>query len=175
MFIVRHSYWFYQYHITNDNKFCTLLLRAMRAVFCVAKWYGIRLKPDKSTDVGCHSSPASGTWDNFGNFPHGKTGWRKSRGMIKPLPFWKRGHGMGVFLHVEQALRRKVVLKLVWFTTQGFYFVVENLIFPRPFLLGISLKSALYWEIGMKSTALKRIKAFVSKTYFFFFFFFLEL
>lgn len=76
---------------------------------------------------------------------------------------------MGVFLHVEQALRRRVVLKLVWFTTQGFYFEVENLIFLRPFLLGISLKSALYWEIGMKSTALKRIKAFVSKMYFFFF------
>lgn len=75
---------------------------------------------------------------------------------------------MGVFLHVEQALRRKVVLRLVWFTTQGFYFEVENLIFLRPFLLGISLKSALYWEIGMKSTALKRIKAFVSKMYIFF-------
>lgn len=48
------------------------------------------------------------------------------------------------------------------------YFVVENLIFPRPLLLGISLKSALYWEIGMKSTALKRIEAFVSKLYIFF-------
>lgn len=87
--------------------------------------------------------------------------------MIKPFPFQKRGDRVGVFLHVKQALRRKVMLKLVWFTTQGFYFVVENLIFPRPFLLGVSLKSALYWEIGMKSTALKRIKAFVSKMYIF--------
>lgn len=88
--------------------------------------------------------------------------------MIKPFPFQKRGDRVGVFLRVKQALRRKVTLKLVWFTTQGFYFVVENLIFPRPFLLGVSLKSALYWEIGMKSTALKRIKAFVSKMYVFF-------
>lgn len=77
--------------------------------------------------------------------------------------------GLGVFLPVRQVLGRKEVLELVWFPTQGFYFVVENLIFPRPFLLGLSLKSALYWEIGMKSTALKRIKAFVSKMYIFFF------
>lgn len=75
---------------------------------------------------------------------------------------------MAGFLCVEQALRRKVVLKLVGFTTQGFYFVVENLIFPKPFLLGIRLKSALYWEIGMKSAALRRIKAFVSKMHIFF-------
>lgn len=76
--------------------------------------------------------------------------------------------GWGFFFTVKQIVRRKEVLELVWFPTQGFYFVVENLIFPRPFLLGLSLKSALYWEIGMKSTALKRIKAFVSKMYIFF-------
>lgn len=79
-------------------------------------------KIDKSTDFGCHSSLVSATCDNSGNFTHGKTGWHNSRGMMKPLPFWKRGDRMDVFLNVEQALRRKVVLKLVWFTTQGFYF-----------------------------------------------------
>lgn len=63
--------------------------------------------------------------------------------------------GLGMFLPVKQTRRRKEVLELLWFPTQGFYFVLENLIFPRPFLLGLSLKSALYWEIGMKSTALK--------------------
>lgn len=66
--------------------------------------------------------------------------------------------GLGVFLPVKQTRRRKEVLELVWFPTQGFYFVAENLIFPRPFLLGLGLKSALYWEIGMKSTALKEDK-----------------
>jgi len=77
------------------------------------------------------------------------------------LPFWNAR--MAVFLCGEQALGRKVVWKLVWFTARGLYLVVENLIFLRQFLLGVSLKSALCWEIGMKSTALKRIKAFVSK------------
>jgi len=72
-----------------------------------------------------------------------------------------------LFPHGEQALRRKVELKLVWLTTQGFDFVVENLIFPRPFLLGISLQSALYWEIGMRSAALKRIRPLSPKCTFF--------
>lgn len=123
---------------------------------------------DKYTGSGCHSSLVSDTCDNSGNFICGKSVWHKHRGMMKPLPVWNRGHRMAVFLHGEQALRRKVALKLVWFTTQGFYFVVENLIFPRPFLLGIRLKSASYWEIGMKSAALRRIKAFVSKMHIFF-------
>lgn len=46
-------------------------------------------------------------------------------------------------------------------------FGVENLIFPRPFLLGTSLRADFYWEIGVKPIALKRIKAFVSKMYLF--------
>lgn len=47
------------------------------------------------------------------------------------------------------------------------HFGVENLIFPRPFLLGTSLRADFYWEIGVKPIALKRIKAFVSKMYLF--------
>lgn len=143
---------------TSQNSLCTLILRA--SLLCVAKWYRIRKEPRKilifiQYRIVC---------DNSGHFTHGKTGAEEWSNHFH----LEEGAWDGVFLPVRQVLQRKEVLELVWFPTQGFYFVVENLIFPRPFLWGLSLKSALYWEIGMKSTALKRIKAFVSKMYIFF-------
>lgn len=73
-------------------------------------------------------------------------------------------------VRVEPAAMGRV-LELARVTAPRLCFGLENLIFPRLFLLGISLKPDFYWEIGVKSIALKSIKAFASKMYLFFFFF----
>lgn len=143
--------------------FCTLMLRAVFAIFCVAKWHWIRKK-----QINLQMSRST---QQFGVLYRWKN-WRvREQRSAKALPLPKRGHG-GAILRVRAALGRRVASQRPQYgSPHGVCFVVQNLVFPRLFLLGVSLKSALYWEIGVKSTALQRIKAFVCKMYLFFFFF----
>lgn len=146
----------------SENSLCTLLLRAN--LLCVAKLYRIR----KKKTLKKYWLSGIFQWQFWTFYTWKKLAGTRAEEWSNHFHLEGAWDGLGVFLPVRQGLRRKEVLELLWFPTQGFYFVVENLIFPSPFLLGLSLKSALYWEIGMKSAALKRIKAFVSKMYIFF-------